>query len=109
MWRERRPNIVIVINWPTDRLNKSGNAVHFIFTVQVRVDMVSLDASFGNFKQNIKRTMRDRGRESGRRDINCWAIIVGSVEFEGSTDFDKDTEFSAGFLELSERLHQKQP
>ena len=40
--------------------------------------------------------MRERGGESGRRDNNCRAIIVGSLEFEGSTDFGKDKEFKAG-------------
>ena len=40
--------------------------------------------------------MRDRGRKSSTTDINCWAIMVGSLEFEGSTDFGIDTEFRAG-------------
>ena len=64
-------------------------------------------SSFVGFKQNTKRTMRDRGRESGRRDIYCWPIVIGSVEIEGSTDCNKDTEFSAGirFPNFSERLH----
>ena len=45
--------------------------------------------SFGGFKQKIKRTMRDRGGKSGSRDINC-RTMVGSLGFEGSTDFGID-------------------
>ena len=71
----------VLLNWPTESslCGKSGCS----------------HSSFGGFKQNIKRTMRNRGSKLGRRDINCWAIMDGSLEFEGSTDFGIDTEFRA--------------
>ena len=55
------------------------------------------------FKQKIKRTMRDRGGKSGSRDINC-RTMVGSLGFDGSTDFGIDTEFRAGILGLLRNL-----